>query len=133
MTSGQTKPGCKISGQVSRHIVAHPHHRTSVMPAVVLVATMSRLGHCLKSCMLENTQRVPSHIRPVKAEEARTKLPSARNQSKREQLKSEISSESLLTLLHLKGVCCLQCHFLKLLDMQKVTSGVDKFSRELIL
>lgn len=95
MTSGQTKPGCKISGQVSRHIVAHPHHRTSVMPAVVLVATMSRLGHCLKSCMLENTQRVPSHIRPVKAEEARTKLPSARNQSKREQLRSEISSESI--------------------------------------
>ena len=63
-----------------RYIVTHPHHRTSVMPAVVLVATMSRLGHWSKSCMLENTQRVPSHVRPVKAEEARTKLPSARNQ-----------------------------------------------------
>ena len=54
-----------------------PHHTASVMPAVVLVATMSRLGHWLKSCMLENTHTVPSHIRPVRAEEASAKLPSA--------------------------------------------------------
>lgn len=60
-----------------------PYHTASVMPAVVLVATMSKLGHWLKSCMLENTQTVPSHIRPVRAEQARTKLPSARQERER--------------------------------------------------
>ena len=55
------------------------YHTASEMPTVVLVATMSRFGHWLKSRMLENTHMVPSHVWPIRAEQARTKLPSERH------------------------------------------------------
>lgn len=53
------------------------YHNISEIPDDVCVAMLLSTGHCLKSSILLNIQSDPSHVRPVRDELARAKLPSA--------------------------------------------------------